>query len=191
MVVDKDYVDTGLFEDGIWLKEPISYSKLFAQSKSYNEQKLRVYSDLFIRMLNFDGITILDNKGRIRAYNVFVETNSKKLGYIVGGARKRAAYQILNSKKKGIIGVFFLSHEGEAFYRELKQNKPEQKQLKIKVGESKSAEVNKTEIREEFKEEVREIKNNLEEKIEEKAIQLSFDVVGNKITENITEIEVK
>ena len=37
VIVDKDYKDNGLFEDGIWLKEPISFSKLFTLSKSYNE----------------------------------------------------------------------------------------------------------------------------------------------------------
>ena len=116
VIVDKDYKDNGLFEDGIWLKEPISFSKLFTQSKSYNEEKLQAYAELFLNMLSFDGITIIDNQGRLRAYNVFVEPNSKKVGYIVGGARKRAAYYILSTKKKGIIGVYFQSHEGEVFF---------------------------------------------------------------------------
>lgn len=120
VIVDKDYKDTGLFDDGIWLKEPISFSKLFTQTKSYSEAKLQAFADLFINMLNFDGITIIDNQGRLRAYNVFVEPNSKKVGYIVGGARKRAAYFILSSKKKGIVGVYFQSHEGEVFFQELK-----------------------------------------------------------------------
>lgn len=120
VIVDKDYKDNGLFEDGIWLKEPISFSKLFTQSTSYNEEKLRAFGDLFMNMLNFDGITIIDNQGRLRAYNVFVETNSKKVGYIVGGARKRAAYYILSSRKKDIVGVYFQSHEGEVFFQELR-----------------------------------------------------------------------
>ena len=126
VIVDKDYKDNGLFEDGIWLKEPISFSKLFTLSKSYNEEKLRAYADLFMNMLNFDGITIIDNQGRLRAYNVFVEPNAKKVGYIVGGARKRAAYYILSTKKKDIVGVYFQSHEGEVFFQEtmLRQNKP-------------------------------------------------------------------
>lgn len=123
VVVDKDYVDSGLFEDGIWLKEPISFSKLFTQSKSYSEEKLQAHADLFLNMLNFDGITIIDNLGRLRAYNVFVEPNSKKVGYIVGGARKRAAFHILSSKRKGIVGVYFQSHEGEVFFQAIKQDK--------------------------------------------------------------------
>jgi len=129
VIVDKDYKETGLFEDGIWLKEPISFSKLFTQSKSYNEEKLRAYADLLMNMLNFDGITIIDNQGRIRAYNVFVEPNSKKVGYIVGGARKRAAYYILSTKKKDIVGVYFQSHEGEVFFQQMRkiEQKPKKK----------------------------------------------------------------
>ena len=130
VIVDKDYKDNGLFEDGVWLKEPISFSKLFAQSKSYSETKLRAFSDLFINMLNFDGITIIDNQGRIRAYNVFVEPNSKKVGFIVGGARKRAAYHILSSKRKNIIGVYFQSHEGEVFFQAMKKNDPKETKKK-------------------------------------------------------------
>lgn len=121
VIVDKDYVDTGIFADGIWLKEPISFSKLFTQSKSYSEAKLQAYAELFVNMLNFDGITIIDNQGKLRAYNVFVEPNAKRVGYIVGGARKRAAYYILSSKRKGILGVYFQSHEGEVFFQELKK----------------------------------------------------------------------
>lgn len=127
VIVDKDYKDNGLFEDGIWLKEPLSFSKLFTQSKSYKEEKLQAYADLFMNMLNFDGITIIDNQGRLRAYNVFVETNSKKVGYIVGGARKRAAYYILSTKKKDIVGVYFQSHEGEVFFQEMKKPNPKPK----------------------------------------------------------------
>ena len=127
VVVDKDYKDNGLFEDGIWLKEPIPFSKLFTQSKSYNEEKLQAYADLLLNMLGFDGITIVDNLGRLRAYNVFVEPNSKKVGYIVGGARKRAAYHILSTKKKDVIGVYFQSHEGEVFFQEVPRREAKNK----------------------------------------------------------------
>lgn len=115
-VVDKDYVDDGFFEDGIWLTQPIEFSKLFMQTNSYSEAKLTSYSQLFMDMLNYDGITIVDNKGRIRAYNVFVESASNKESNILGGARKRAAFTIINSKAKRIVGVYFQSQEGEIFY---------------------------------------------------------------------------
>ena len=120
VVVDKEYADNGFLEDGIWLTEPISFNKLFTNSKSYSEEKLQAFVQLFIGMLQFDGITVVDNIGRIRAYNVFVNTENKRMKNIVGGARKRAAYTIINSRKKHILGVYFQSHEGEIFYKGLK-----------------------------------------------------------------------
>lgn len=123
VVVDKDYQDKGFFSDGIWLSEPIEFSKLFLQTKSFNEQKLISVSELFISMLNYDGITVIDNLGRIRAYNCFVETNMNNEKNLLGGARKRAAYTIINTKLRKIIGVYFQSHEGEISYIPVRKNK--------------------------------------------------------------------
>lgn len=119
VVVDKEYKDKGFFNDGVWFKEPISFGKLFTTTKSYSEEKLQAFVQLFISMLQYDGITIVDNFGRIRGYNIFVDTDNKWNTAIVGGARKRAAYTIINSRKKQIIGVYFQSHEGEVFYKAL------------------------------------------------------------------------
>jgi hypothetical protein len=121
VVVDSGYVRDDFFEDGIWLEEPINLSKLFAQSNQYNEQKLMTMADVFMAMLNYDGITLVDNMGRILAYNVFIEASLKLAGNIVGGARKRAAYTIINSHRPNIIGVYFQSHEGEMFYAPVKK----------------------------------------------------------------------
>lgn len=118
VIVDKDYQDKGYFSDGIWLENPIELSKIFLQTNSYSEAKLQNIAELFIAMLNYDGITIVDNAGRIRAYNVFINNNNK-LTNIVGGARKRAAYTVINSKVKKIIGVYFQSQDGEIFYEEV------------------------------------------------------------------------
>ena len=124
-VIDKDYQDDGFFKDGIWLDNPICFSKLFTQSKSYSEPKLIGISNLFIDMLNYDGITLIDNLGRIRAYNVFVENEQSRENNIIGGARKRAAFTIINSKNKKIKGVYFQSQDGEMFYQRVrKPDKP-------------------------------------------------------------------
>lgn len=118
LVVDKDFKDSkGIFSDGTWLPEPIEFGKLFLQSKSFNESKLRAFSDIFMTMLNYDGITIIDNQGRLRAYNVFIESNSKVVKHVVGGARIRAAYTLLNTSSRRIVGVYFQSHDGGAFYK--------------------------------------------------------------------------
>ena len=144
VIVDKDYKDNGFFEDGIWLESPISFSKLFTQSKSYSEEKLQAFATLFINMLNFDGITVVDTTGRVLAYNVFVQSNMNRTKNVVGGARKRAAYTVINSRRKHIVGVYFQSHEGEIFYKSLvkpKVAKPKAKpEIKVetpKVNEEK------------------------------------------------------
>lgn len=134
VIVDKDYKDNGFFEDGIWLETPISFSKVFTQSKSYSEEKLQAFATLFINMLNFDGITVIDTTGRVLAYNVFVESNIKRTKNVIGGARKRAAYTIINSRRKHIVGVYFQSHEGEIFYKSLK--KPKVAKLKTTKDET-------------------------------------------------------
>jgi hypothetical protein len=121
IVIDKDYEDKGFLADGIWLEKPIEFSKLFLQSKSYNEAKLLSIAELFIDMLNYDGITVVDNLGRIRAYNVFVETNLNRVKNIIGGARKRAAYTVINSRRKKIIGAYFQSQDGEVFFERVKK----------------------------------------------------------------------
>jgi len=121
VVVEHDYIRDEFFEDGIWLKEPISFSKLFLQTNSYSEQKLTAIAGLFTTMLDTDGLTIVDNTGRIMAFNVFVEANLRTAGNIIGGARKRAAYTIINSRRKGIVGIYFQSYDGEVFYAPAKK----------------------------------------------------------------------
>lgn len=122
VVVDKDFKDQkGFFSDGIWLNEPIEFSKTFLMTRSYSEAKLTNIAQLFIAMLNYDGITIVDNIGRIRAYNVFIKAEKYTKKNIIGGARKRAAYAVINSNIKKIVGVYFHSQDGEIFYEEVKK----------------------------------------------------------------------
>ena len=47
---------------------------------------------------------------------MFVENELGKENNIMGGARKRAAFTVINSKAKKIVGVYFQSQEGEVFY---------------------------------------------------------------------------
>ena len=121
VVVDKDFEMDKFLSDGIWLSEPIDLSKLFLQTAHYSEQKLIAIANLFLSMLNKDGMTIVDNAGNIRAFNVFVETNMKEVGGIIGGARKRAAYTIINSCRRDIVGVYFQSYDGEVFFAPVKK----------------------------------------------------------------------
>ena len=136
VVVDKEYKDkNGFLADGTWLKEPIEFGKMFLRSSKFDENVLRSYADVLTTMLDFDGITVLDNAGRIRAYNVFIEANNDKKTKIVGGARRRAAYSILQNKSKKIIGVYFQSQDGDNFYKEKSDLKKRKKKIKIVGGE--------------------------------------------------------
>lgn len=122
VIVDKEYKDNGFLADGIWLENPIALSKMFMVQTSKNpESKLNGFTEILTGMLELDGITVVDNAGRIRAYNVFVENNFETTKNVYGGARKRAAYTIINSRRKKIIGVYFQSHDGEMFFRKVKK----------------------------------------------------------------------
>lgn len=135
MIVDKDYKDkNGFLSDGTWLKEPIEFAKMFIKSNTYNENKLRGLADVLTTMLDFDGITVIDNAGRIRAYNVFIESSANASKKVIGGARRRAAYTILENKNKKIIGVYFQSQDGDNFYKE-KADLKKKKKIKIVGGE--------------------------------------------------------
>lgn len=136
VVVDKEYKDkNGFLADGTWLKEPIEFGKMFLRSSKFDENILRSYADVLTTMLDFDGITVLDNAGRIRAYNVFIEANNDKKTKIVGGARRRAAYSILQNKSQKILGVYFQSQDGDNFYKEKGDLKKRKKKIKIIGGE--------------------------------------------------------
>lgn len=135
MVVDKEFKDkAGFFQDGTWLKEPIELLKLFVRSSTFDENVLRSYADVLRTMLAFDGITIIDNAGRIRAYNVFIESTQDANTKVVGGARRRAAYSILHNRNKKIVGVYFQSQDGDNFYKE-KGDLKKKKKVKIVGGE--------------------------------------------------------
>lgn len=177
VIVDKDYKDNGFLEDGIWLENPISFSKVFTQSKSYSEEKLQAFATLFINMLNFDGITIVDTTGRLLAYNVFVESNIRHTKNVIGGARKRAAYTIINSRRKHIVGVYFQSHEGEIFYKSLKKPKP------TKPRQTKS-ESNSSETQNNVVENTNNSEAEKPKKTEVKKLEVKNDIV---ITETIDE----
>ena len=119
LIVDKDFKDkNNFFTDGIWLPEPIELTKLFLQSKNFNEFKLSSYAEIIMTMLNYDGITVMDNTGRILAYNIFIESNYDPSVKVFGGARRRAAETLLKHKNSKIVGVYFQSQDGDNFYKD-------------------------------------------------------------------------
>lgn len=116
-----------LLLDGIWLPDPIKISEyaleLIGNTKDiYLDEKYYGLTGLFIEMMNIDGITIIDTKGNIIGYNTFINQAKVKEIKVSGGARKRAAYAILNSGDPNIVGVYFQSQDGHVFYERMIAN---------------------------------------------------------------------
>lgn len=116
--------------DGIFLEKPIELIKMIKEIIDYQEnidinygisayEKLNNLINLFIEMLNFDGITIIDNEGRIRGYNIFVQPDLRNSKKTFGGARKRAAQSLLDNSKEEYIGVYFQSQDGHVNYERI------------------------------------------------------------------------
>lgn len=95
----------------------ISRSELSTADSIYDfENKI----NMFISMLNYDGITIIDTCGTIRAYNAFCQSKTDS-GNIVGGARHRAYNTLKNlpqSERINYVAIYFQSQEGEIEYYE-------------------------------------------------------------------------
>lgn len=74
--------------------------------------------ELFISMLDFDGVTVLDTAGTIRSYHNIVD-NTNNLTNVPGGARHKAYASLKNDpnwNSKAYVGIYFQSHEGEVKY---------------------------------------------------------------------------
>lgn len=86
--------------DGIYLGKPIDLSALIENSEELKSREastlVRIYSSTVYGMLNFDGITVFTNTGKVLAYHCFIrqgETNCS-----AGGARSRAFEALVGSK---------------------------------------------------------------------------------------------
>lgn len=127
LLIVKDNIDFihEYISDGIFIEKPLniihSANFIFEKYESVIEsEKFFSISGLFIEMLNNDGITIVDAKGNILAYNIFVNTNltKEKIKQVSGGARKRAAYALQNIENIQILGIYFQSQDGYITYYE-------------------------------------------------------------------------
>lgn len=116
--------------DGIFFEQPIDIvgaaEEILGKNIDYPadyirqlDEKYYAITGLFIEMLNFDGITIVDTRGRIRGYNIFITPHNKE-NIIAGGARKRAAHALLDSKNDNYVGIYFQSQDGNYFYERIK-----------------------------------------------------------------------
>lgn len=135
VIIKHDHVlpdDT--LKDGIFLETPIDIYPILAEdlndkqtihdisSTISSHEKYHAFTGLLLEMLNIDGITVVDNKGRIRAYNVFVNPEATDVENLSGGARKRAANFLRHQKNPNYIGVYFQSQDGMSSYERMESN---------------------------------------------------------------------
>ncbi len=135
VIIEHDYaLPDNVLKDGIFLNKPIDIYPILAEDLNDRQtnhtisdtisshEKYHAYTGLLLEMLNIDGITVVDNKGRIRAYNVFVSPDAAGAENLSGGARKRAAIFLRKQRNSKYIGVYFQSQDGMSTYERMESN---------------------------------------------------------------------
>ena len=80
-------------------------------SKVELNTELKMMSSLAVSMMNHDGITIFTNTGKIVGYHYIVDNKVIADDVIVGGARTKAFYAMVQSNQ--FKGVFMRKQEGD------------------------------------------------------------------------------
>ena len=133
LVIDNKYnLPDDVLKDGVFLPMPIDLCAVLTDELNEANkdvagivsvyEKYYAFTGILLEMLNFDGITIIDNKGRLRAYNVFVNSDINSNNALSGGARKRAAEFLCNQNNVNYLGVYFQSQDGLYFYKKVNRN---------------------------------------------------------------------
>ncbi len=115
-----DFVQKGiLFDTPINLfEEYLNYITNCSMDENIAERYYS-FTGILSMILNIDGITMINNSGEILGYNIFIDNKDVDTSSVTGGARKRAAFSIENSKVNGLIGMYFQSHDGDNYYKDL------------------------------------------------------------------------
>lgn len=121
IIVDDEFNYLNGRLNGIVLSNPVDMKQTFSnQIKNYAEaEQFYKTKDLYYRFMNVDGVTILNNKGQLVGYNAFYRSEDTP-SEADGGARKRTFMGLvkeMNEERTGIIGVFYLSQDGNYDYK--------------------------------------------------------------------------
>ncbi len=123
IIDDIDHIP-GILQNGVQIKEnPIKLFEAYTQMKESNDvgigiesnYRLHMLSDLAIKMMNHDGITLFTRKAEIIGYHYIVENNTQNQQNILGGARSKAFEALSDSQE--IPVVFMKKQEGETKIR--------------------------------------------------------------------------
>lgn len=113
-----------MLKDGVNLiAEPIDFAYIYSQIDSdvntgntvELNSMLKMMSSLAISMMNHDGITLFTDTGKIIGYHYIVDNNVTPKDMIVGGARTKAFYAMVESGN--FKGVFIRKQEGETDFK--------------------------------------------------------------------------
>jgi hypothetical protein len=104
-------------KDGVLLDFPIDFADLVSQLKkgTTDSTALANKGALLKGMLNSDGITLFDNRGRLLGYNCFVKVKHERTA--VGGARHRAFATLVDKIGNGLTAAFSRSQDGRAEFK--------------------------------------------------------------------------
>jgi hypothetical protein len=127
VIVDANKALNDFFSNGVILEKPINlFNKYnnYIQNCSKDDSVIQEYYSLMGLLsvaLDIDGVTIINTKAEIIAYNVFIDNDKNKVDTSVvnGGARKRASYSIEHNKIDGVKGLYFQSHDGDSSFKEI------------------------------------------------------------------------
>lgn len=97
--------------DATLLESPIDLTSLVAalQRRDIDSSVIESWRVLAEGMFQSDGIVVFDRRGRIYAYNCFVQVEA---GTVVGGARKRAYSALASKVGGGLAAAFMQSQDG-------------------------------------------------------------------------------
>lgn len=113
-----------IFRGGIWLDTPIDLKKLTTDYQTHQTDaepyslKLQSYANIMRSMLNFDGITLFTDQGKILGYHFIVNNNEVREENVMGGSRTRAFLALCDIPE--IKACFMKSQDGKIKFKNKK-----------------------------------------------------------------------
>jgi hypothetical protein len=113
-----------LASDGIMLADPIDFQDLVRRlNKGEIDSTILANKSALVRgMLQTDGITLFDDRGRLLGYNCFVKVRGHEPGAI-GGARRRAYTAVTGKIGRGVSAAFMQSQDGGTAFEDTENAK--------------------------------------------------------------------
>jgi hypothetical protein len=122
-ILETGHPPPDLLKDGIHLHPPLDPVKVLRshlmKKSSETTSALFAYSNLIRNMLETDGVTIFDTRGRIVSYHAFVLDPGVSTSYLdlTGGARSRAYLRMKTVLGSRLYAVLYKSQDGDGEFK--------------------------------------------------------------------------